>query len=127
VSGRYRLDLVLSYHSNKFGLVSVQMDPQLGPHLRPNLTQFFKLRTSRRPQFLIELFIVLKRALNFSFRIEKRNETKVAEEYCWAITQAEGRSCYGRSGFSVLEFGFQMDSLVYAYVADHMYTQYRLG
>ena len=27
---------------------------------------------------------------NFSFRFWKRNETKVAEEYCWAITVATG-------------------------------------
>ena len=29
--------------------------------------------------------------------------TKVAGEYCWAITQAIGRYCWGRSGISVLE------------------------
>ena len=33
----------------------------------------------------------------------------MTEEYCWAITQAAGRSCCGRSGSSVLEFGFQLD------------------
>ena len=36
------------------------------------------------------------------------NETKVAEEYCWAITQAAGRSCCGRSGSSVLGCGFNL-------------------
>jgi hypothetical protein len=36
----------------------------------------------------------------------------VAEEYCWAITQAAGRSCCGRSGYRVLEFGFQLDSRI---------------
>ena len=42
----------------------------------------------------------------------KHRETKEAEEYCWAITQAAGRSCCGRSGSSVLEFGFRLDPLV---------------
>ena len=41
--------------------------------------------------------------------------TKVAEEYSWAITEAVVRSCCGRSGSSVTEFLFQLDSLVYAY------------
>ena len=35
----------------------------------------------------------------------------MAEEYCRAITQAVGRSCYGRSVSSVLGFRFQLDSL----------------
>jgi len=34
-------------------------------------------------------------------------ETKVAEGYCWAITQAAGRS-----GSSVQEFGFDLDPLL---------------
>ena len=42
----------------------------------------------------------------------KRNGTKLAEEYCWAITKAAGRSRCGRSGSSVLEFGFQLKSVV---------------
>jgi hypothetical protein len=34
----------------------------------------------------------------------KGSETLLAEEYCWAITQAAGRSCNGRSGsFGSLE------------------------
>ena len=37
---------------------------------------------------------------------------KVAEEYCWAITQAARPSCCGRSGSSVLNSGFQVNSLV---------------
>jgi hypothetical protein len=36
----------------------------------------------------------------------KRNETKVVEEYGWAITLAAGRTCCGRSVSSVLESGF---------------------
>jgi hypothetical protein len=38
----------------------------------------------------------------------------MAEEYCWAITQTEGRSWCGRSGSGVLECAvFQLDSLKY--------------
>jgi len=51
----------------------------------------------------------------------------VAEEYCWAITQAAGRSCGGRSDSSVLGFGFQLDSLVYSYVVEHVYPELRLA
>ena len=38
--------------------------------------------------------------------------TKVQEEYCWAVTEAAGRSCCGVSSSSVLEFGFQLDCLI---------------
>jgi hypothetical protein len=41
----------------------------------------------------------------------KRNETKMPEEYCWATTQAMGRSRCGRSGYSVLEFGWGKKSV----------------
>jgi hypothetical protein len=34
--------------------------------------------------------------------------TKVAEEYCWAITQMAGRSCFGRLSSSGLELWFQL-------------------
>jgi len=37
---------------------------------------------------------------------------KVAEGYCWAITQEASRSCCGRSESVVLESGFQLDCLV---------------
>jgi hypothetical protein len=57
----------------------------------------------------------------------KRNETKVAEEYCWAITQAAVKSCCSRLVASVLEFGFELDSLVYAYIVDDVYTEFRLA
>jgi hypothetical protein len=36
----------------------------------------------------------------------------VAEEYCWAITEAAGRSCCGRSHSRMLEFGFELDSYI---------------
>ena len=51
----------------------------------------------------------------------------MAEEYCWAITQAAGRSCGGRSDSSVLGVGFQLDSLVYSYMFEHMYPELRLA
>jgi len=41
----------------------------------------------------------------------KCSETKVEEEYCWAITQAEGLSCS-----SVTELGFQLYFLIHTYV-----------
>jgi len=50
----------------------------------------------------------------------KAHETKVVEEYHWAITQAAERFCCGRSGSAVLEFGFQLDSLLYTYPVDLM-------
>jgi hypothetical protein len=49
------------------------------------------------------------------------------EEYYWAITQAAGRSCCGLTGAIVLEFGFEVSSLVDTCIVDHVYTQFRLG
>lgn len=51
----------------------------------------------------------LKRAPVCFLRKRKCN-AKQAEEYCWAITRAAGRSCCGRSVSSVMEFGFKQDS-----------------
>jgi hypothetical protein len=48
----------------------------------------------------------------------------VAEEYCGAITQANGRCSYDISDWSVLEFGFEVDSLVYTHVVGHVCTQF---
>ena len=45
---------------------------------------------------------------------------------CWAVTQAVGRSSYSRSGSGVLEFGFNLDSLVHTYIVNHIYTQFEL-
>jgi hypothetical protein len=42
----------------------------------------------------------------------------VAEEYCWAITQAAGQTCC----FGV---GFELDPLIYAHTFDHTYIQFR--
>jgi hypothetical protein len=57
-----------------------------------------------------------KRAPSLYLWVCKRNEMKVTEVYCWAITHAAGRSCGGSSGSSVLEFGFQLDFPVYTYI-----------
>jgi hypothetical protein len=40
-----------------------------------------------------------------------RNETQVAEEYCWAITQEAAPLCCARSVSSVLDCEFQLDSI----------------
>jgi hypothetical protein len=47
----------------------------------------------------------------------KRSETKVEEEYCWAITQAEGLSGCDPSDSSVMEFGFKLDFLIHVCAA----------
>jgi hypothetical protein len=54
------------------------------------------------------------------FVVGKDCETKVVEENCHAIMWAVGWSCCHWSGFRVLEFGFQLDCLVYTYIVDHM-------
>jgi hypothetical protein len=63
----------------------------------------------------------------FSLVGKKRNTTKVAEESYWAITQAVGRSRYGRSDSGVLQFGFKMTSLVYTHIVEHVSTVFRLA
>jgi hypothetical protein len=47
--------------------------------------------------------IFWNRALNFTLREWKCSETRVAEEYCWAITQTTGLSCCRRLCSGVLE------------------------
>ena len=69
---------------------------------------------------------LLKRAPKSSLRVRKSKQTKVAEKYCWAIAQAVGRSRCGRSGSSVLEFGFQLESHVHTYTFDYLRTQLQL-
>jgi hypothetical protein len=49
----------------------------------------------------------------------------LAEEYFRAITQAAERSYCGRSGYSLLDFGLHMDSLLYTDVVVHVCTQFR--
>jgi hypothetical protein len=53
---------------------------------------------------------------------------KVAEEYCWAITEAGGgRPCCGRSASTALESGFQRNPPVYTYIVARTYIQFRLA
>jgi len=40
---------------------------------------------------------------------------RVAEEYCWAMTQAMGQSCCGSSGSGMLELDFNLYSWLYVY------------
>lgn len=54
-------------------------------------------------------------------------ELKVAEEYCWAVTQVLGPLCRGLSVSSVNVFGFQLDFLAYTRVVDQVYTQFQLS
>jgi hypothetical protein len=70
--------------------------------------------------------IELRKTVIMTF-FNAHDETKVGEEYCWAVTQAVGRSCSGKSGSSALEFRFQQDTLVYTYTAGHMHTQFQLA
>lgn len=52
---------------------------------------------------------------------------KVAEEYCWAMTQATGQSCCGKLSFSMVDSGFKLDSLTHAYISEYMNTEFRLA
>jgi hypothetical protein len=36
-----------------------------------------------------------------------------------------GQSCCDRTSFSVLEFGFQLDSLAYTYTVEHIYNKFQ--
>jgi len=47
------------------------------------------------------------------------------EEYYSAITQAAKRSFCGRSGYSVLEYGFQLDSFACVCICVYMYIYSR--
>lgn len=49
----------------------------------------------------------------------------MAEDCCWAIAQAVGRSCCGRAGSSMVEFGFQMDPFLYTYIVDDILCIFR--
>ena len=48
----------------------------------------------------------------------------MAEESCWAITQAAGWSCCQRSGSSLLDLDFKWTPL-YTHVFGHMHIQLR--
>jgi hypothetical protein len=58
---------------------------------------------------------------NPTINLNVLRNSKVEEEYCWAMTEAEGLS---RS--SVTELGFQLDFLTHAYTVDRRSTQNRL-
>jgi hypothetical protein len=49
--------------------------------------------------------IFLKRKSSYSLRKGAHNESKVAEEYCWAVTNSGAAML---RGFNVLEFGFHL-------------------
>jgi hypothetical protein len=78
-----------SYHLQRGGSLKSRM-----------ITSFFKTRAKC---FLLE---------------RKRSWTKLAGEYCWAITQVAGRSCRGRSGYRVSEFGFNLTTTVWIFKTD---------
>jgi len=62
------------------------------------------------------------------FSLQKgQHEIKMAEEYCWAKTLVVSRSCCGQPGSSALEFGFQLDTIVYTHTFEYMDTQFRLA
>lgn len=71
----------------------------------------------------VSTFLKARRA--FPWRDGKGTETKVAEECCWAITQAVGRPCCGRAGSSMVEFGFQVDPFLYTYIVDDILSIFR--
>jgi hypothetical protein len=64
----------------------------------------------------------LKISLNIFLWKWKRDEIKVVEEYCWAITQGEWLSCCGQSSSSVLEFTFHF----YIYLTICRFSEFRL-
>jgi len=47
----------------------------------------------------------------------------MAEEYCWAISQAEGQSCCSKLHSSVLELDF---NCIHTFTVDDMYTEFLL-
>ena len=55
---------------------------------------------------------------------EGKHEIKMAEEYCSVITLAVSRSCCGQPRSSVLEFGFQLDTIVHTHTVEHTDTQF---
>jgi hypothetical protein len=87
------------------------------------------------PQFQTYAILRIKKWNNiFDTRAEFfpcRDETTMRRsfgEYCWAITQAAGRSCCNRSDSSVLVFGFRVVSVVCTCmytIVDHRCSQFR--
>jgi hypothetical protein len=58
----------------------------------------------------------------FSLRKWRRIDIYLAEEYCWAMTRAAGRTFCGRSGSGALEFRFHMDWLPCIYRCSWLYV-----
>jgi hypothetical protein len=81
------------------------------------VSDFSNFQESKRT----ERVTFLNKALNFFLRELKRNETKVVEEYCWAITQADAADqvplCWS------LDFKW---TRFYVHTVNPMYTQLRL-
>jgi len=84
-------------------------------------TYAIKIKKGKKEEVII---LSVKHMLNFSLQVGKCSETKVAEEYCWAMTKAVGQSCCSLSGSRMLEFGLQLDSTAYTYIVDHIHTQF---
>ena len=51
----------------------------------------------------------------------------MAEEYCWAITQAAGRSCCRSTKFQCVGVGISsgITCIHIGHIVDHMYNQFR--
>ena len=60
------------------------------------LTGAFRGYATAPKKWKTEIIKYFKRAPKFSLYEWKRDEPKVAEEYCWAITQLAGRSSSGQ-------------------------------
>ena len=94
--------LYLLYAMSKF---HYRPPPPLPPATKRNFRLTIKKNKKNRNNSSLQI------APNFTVLEWKCNESNVAEEYCWTITQAAGRSCCGRSDSRVLELGFTLDSL----------------
>jgi len=60
---------------------------------------------------------IFKCVLNVCIQKWKHSDTKVAEEYCYVITQVArggGQTCCSQSGYCVLGFGAQLVHLIYS-------------
>lgn len=89
------------------------------------LTKFQNYAIFRRLEKLNS--VIFQHRTKISLWYWKRYETKMAENYYWTITQAEGLSFWCRSCSSVLQFGFQLDHRVHTTVFDQMYNQFQLA
>ena len=59
--------------------------------------------------------------------LSEGNEMKLVEAYCWAIAHAAGQSRWAIQVPLCREFGYQLDSVIYTYILDHMYTRIQLA